>query len=98
LSLGTLDREQWIASIQAGDELADGVILEVFRALAWSEQGFVVAVRRFGTIAGGGGPFEVDALLTAIVVDGRFQRCELFGEADAECAVARFAELCAAHA
>ena len=98
LSLGTLDREQWIASIQAGDELADGVALEVFRALAWSEQGLVVAVRRFGTIAGGGGPFEVDALLTAIVVDGRFQRCELFGEADAECAVARFAELCAEHA
>jgi hypothetical protein len=31
----------------------------------------------------------------ALVVDGRFQRYELFGEADAERAVARFAELCA---
>ena len=95
LGLGTLDREQWIASMQAGDELGDGVIVEVFRVLAWSEQGHVVAVRRFGTIADGGGPFEVDAILTRLVVDGRIQRSEIFGEADAERAVARFAELCA---
>jgi len=95
LSLGTLDREQWIASMQAVDELGDGVIWEVFRVLAWSEQGFVVAVRRFGTIADGGGPFEVDAIMTALIVDGRIQRSEIFGEADAERAVARFEALCA---
>jgi ketosteroid isomerase-like protein len=96
LGLGTLDREQWIASMQAVDELGDGVIWEVFRVLAWSEQGFVVAVRRFGTIADGGGPFEVDAILTRLVVDGRIRRVEVFGESDAERAVARFAELCGA--
>jgi hypothetical protein len=95
LSLGTLDREQWIASMQAVDELGDGVIWEVFRVLAWSEQGFAVAVRRFGSIADGGGPFEVDAILMALVVDGRIERGEVFGEADAERAAARFAELCA---
>ena len=95
LSFGTLDREQWIASLQVVDEISDGVIWEVFRVLAWSEQGFVVAVRRFGTIADGGGPFEVDAILTALVVDGRIQRSEIFGEADAERAVARFEALCA---
>jgi hypothetical protein len=89
-----LDREEDRLDA-AGDELGDGVIVEVFRVLAWSEQGHVVAVRRFGTIADGGGPFEVHAILTRLVVDGRIRRVEVFGEADAERAVARFAELCA---
>jgi ketosteroid isomerase-like protein len=93
LSFGTLDREQWIAALQAGNELGDGVVWEVLRVLAWSEQGFVVATRRFGTIADGGGPFEVDAILTALVVDGRIERSEIFGEADADGAVARFEAL-----
>jgi hypothetical protein len=72
--------------------------MEVFRVLAWSEQGHVVAVRRSGAIADGGGPFEVEAILTGLVVDGRIRRVEVFGEPDAERAVARFAELCAEHA
>ena len=95
LSLGTLDREPWIASLQAVDELGDGVVWEVFRVLVCSEQGFVKGVRRLGTIADGGGPFENEVYVAALVADGRIQRYEVFGEADAERAVARFAELCA---
>jgi ketosteroid isomerase-like protein len=98
LSLGTLDREPWIASLQAVDELGDGVVWEVFRVLACNEQGFVKGVRRLGTIAGGGGPFENEVYAAALVADGRIQRYEVFGEADAERAVARFAELCAERA
>ena len=62
LSLGALDREQWIASLRANDDLSVGLTWDVFRVLAWSEQGFVVGIRRLGTIADGGGPFENEAL------------------------------------
>jgi ketosteroid isomerase-like protein len=96
INLGTLDREQWIASLQAVDELGDGVTWEAFRVLAWSDRGSVAAVRRLGAIAGGGGPFEGEAIVTALVLGGRMQRVEVFGEADAERAVERFAELCRA--
>lgn len=95
LSFGTLNRDQWIAALRANDELSVGLIWEVFRVLAWNEHGFVVGVGRLGTIADGGGPFENDFYATALVVGGRIQRYEIFGEADAERAVARFEELCA---
>jgi hypothetical protein len=59
---------------------------------AWLRHG----VRRLGTIAAGGGPFENEFFATALVVGGHIQRYEIFGDADAERAVARFEELCAA--
>jgi ketosteroid isomerase-like protein len=95
LSLGTLDREQWIASLQATYELSVDLTWDVFRALAWSERGCVIGIRRLGNIPDGGGPFENELYMTMLVVDGLMQRYEIFGEADAERAVARFAELCA---
>ena len=95
LSLGALDREQWIASLRANDDLSVGLTWDVVRVPAWSEQGFVVGIRRRGTIADGGGPFENELFTTALVVGGRIQRYEFFGEADAECAAARFEELSA---
>jgi ketosteroid isomerase-like protein len=95
LSLGTLDREQWIASLQATYELSVGLSWDVFRALASSERGWVIGIRRLGSIPDGGGRFENEFYTTTLVVDGRIQRFEVFGEADAERAVARFAELCA---
>jgi hypothetical protein len=95
LSLGALDREQWIDSLRASDDLSIGLTWDLFRVLAWSEPGVVVGIRRLGTIANGGGPFENELFTTALVVGGRIQRYEFFGEADAERAVARFEELCA---
>jgi hypothetical protein len=98
LSLGALDREQWIDSLRASDDLSIGLTWDLFRVLAWSEQGIVVGIRRLGTIADGGGPFENELFTTALVVAGRIQRYDVFGEADAERAVARFGELCAQQA
>jgi ketosteroid isomerase-like protein len=95
LSLGALDREQWIDSLRANDDLSVGLTWDVFRVLAWSEQGIVVGIRRLGTIADGGGPFENELFTTALVVAGRIQRYEFFVEAEAESAVTRFEELCA---
>ena len=66
----------------------------MFRVLAWSDQGFAIGVRRLGTVADAGDPFENEIFAVALVADGRLQRYEVFGEADAERAVARFAELC----
>ncbi|MFN0156368.1 MAG: hypothetical protein ACKVUT_18485, partial [Gaiella sp.] len=93
LSLGTLDRGQWIASLQATYELSVDLTWDVSRALAWSERGCVIGFRRLGDIPDGGGPFENELYATALVVDGRIQRYEIFGEAEAERAVARFEEL-----
>lgn len=95
LGFGALDRDEWIAALRASDDLSVSLGWDAVRILTWSEQGFVVGIRRLGTIAAGGGPFENDLHLTALVANGRFQRYELFGEADPERAVARFAELCA---
>ncbi len=95
LSFGTLDREQWIASIQANDELSVGLTWDVFRVLAWNERGFAVGIRRLGTIPDGGGPFENELFTVALTGEGRIARYEIFDDVDAERAAARFEELCA---
>ena len=57
LGLGRLDRDAWIASLQAQAVLGPGLAAEVRRILAWNRHGLVVELRTYG-IVDGGGPFE----------------------------------------
>jgi hypothetical protein len=95
LGFGTLDREQWIAALQANGDLSVGLSWDVFRVAAWNEQGCVVGIRRLGAIPDGGGPFENELFAVTMVAGRRIQRYELFEDADGDRAVARFEELCA---
>ena len=93
LGLGTLDRDQWVASFRAQADLAPDVTAEVFRVLSWNRHGLVAMARTCGTVPDGGGPFE-NAFINVVLTDGdRIQRFEVFAVADAEQALARFAEL-----
>lgn len=96
LGLGALDLDSWLASLQATVELSVGLAFEVSRVLAWNGRGVVVTLRRGGSIPGGLGPFEDFRIWVALNRGDRFARYEFFEEADAERAVARFDELCAA--
>ena len=96
LGLGDLDRDLYVASLQASVGLSVGLSHEAFRVFAWNESGLVVAIRRFGTTPDGGGPFEDTFVALFLTAQQRVARLELFGETDAERAVARFAELCPA--
>ncbi|MEO6027904.1 MAG: nuclear transport factor 2 family protein, partial [Candidatus Binatia bacterium] len=96
LGLGTLDLEQWVASLRAIDELSERLSYEILRVLAWNADGLVIAFRRRGTVPDGGGPFEDGFIVVTINAGDRIQRGEVFAEQDAERAVARFEELSAA--
>jgi len=89
---GALDRDQWLESVAALTALAPDWQAEVPRVLAWNERGAVQLIRIFGTREGG--PFE-NLFVRIMATDGeRVRRVELFDVADAERALARFAELC----
>jgi hypothetical protein len=91
--LGTIDRDQWVASLQALVELAPDVVAECIRIITWSQRGRVDVVRQFGTMRDGG-PFE-NVLIRVLVTDGaHIQRLEWFDVGDTDRALARFAELC----
>jgi hypothetical protein len=73
------------------------VHIEPFRTLAWNRHGCVATCRQIGTIAAGG-PFE-NVFVVVWLTDGdRIHRLEVFDIEDADRAVARFEELCAARA
>jgi ketosteroid isomerase-like protein len=95
LGLGVLDRDTWIASLKASVELSVGLTFEVLRVLAWNDRGMVVTLRRYGSIAGGGGPFENFPSSVVLSRGGRIACYEFFDEPEVERALARFAELCA---
>ncbi len=91
--LGSLDRDQWIASLQAFAELAPNYANEAVRILTWNGRGHVHVARQFGTRDGG--PFET-TFVTLILTDGeRIARIERFDIDAVDAALARFAELCA---
>jgi ketosteroid isomerase-like protein len=93
--LGTLDRDQWVASLRALAELAPDVAGECIRIVTWNHRGRVDVFRQFGTTRDGG-PFET-VIARVFVTDGaHIQRYELFDVADIDRALARFAELCRA--
>jgi ketosteroid isomerase-like protein len=91
--LGTLDRDQWVASLQALAELAPDVYGETIRIVTWNHRGRVDVTRQFGTTRDGG-PFETVFARVFLTADAHIQRYEIFAVADTETAVARFAELC----
>ncbi len=97
LGLGTFGRDAWVESLRALSDLADEMHVEAFCTLAWNGHGHVARTRQFGTVAGGG-PFE-NVFIVVWLTDGdRIFIVEVFDLDDAERAVARFNELCAAAA
>jgi class 3 adenylate cyclase len=98
LGLGVLDRDTWIASLQATVELSVGLAFEVSRVLAWNDRGVVVVLRRHGSMPEGGGRFENFPIGVALTRGDRIARYELFDEAEGERALARFEELCSSDA
>ncbi len=88
--LGTLDREQWVESLEAIDGLAEGVTYAAREVLAWNDRAIVVAVARTGTVTAGGGDIHDGFLSVMRVVDGRLERLDVFALDDAEGALACF--------
>jgi ketosteroid isomerase-like protein len=92
LGLGKLDRDQWVASLRALADLGRDLAAEMPRVLAWNRHGLVAVTRTFGTVPDGG-PFE-NVFVSTVLTDGDcIQRYEVFDVADADRALARFAEL-----
>ena len=91
LGLGELGAGAWIDSLRALAELAGDVRMEPFRILAWNGRGRVSVTRMHGTRDGGA--FENLLVTLALTRGDRIERFELFDPADAERALARFAEL-----
>jgi len=96
LGPGRLDRDQWIASLQAQAALAPGLAGEVRRVLAWNRHGLVAELRTCGMVEGGG-PFE-NVFLAVFMTSGDGVRSSTaFDLTDADRALARFAELSGDH-
>jgi hypothetical protein len=92
LGMGVLDREGWVASIRAQDDLTRDLAVEDFRTLAWNRCGRVTVRRVFGRNLEGG-PFE-NVFANMMLCEGdRLRRVEVFDLDDAERAVTRFREL-----
>lgn len=92
LGLGRLDRDQWIASMEAQAALGPGLAGEVRRVLAWNRHGLVVELRTYGMVDGGG-PFE-NLFLSVFMTNGDCIRSSNpFDLTDADRALARFAKL-----
>jgi ketosteroid isomerase-like protein len=74
-------------------DLAPDIQFDAVHMLACDRHGFVGAGRNVGTLADGGGAFEVLTISVFIVERGRITRYEVFEPEDADAALARFAEL-----
>jgi hypothetical protein len=96
--LGRLDRDQWIASMEAEAALGPGLAGEVRRVLAWNRHGLVVEVRTYGGMWGsdgasdGGSPFENLFLIVFMTSGDGIRSTTPFDPTDAERALAWFAE------
>ena len=73
--------------------LAPDIQFDAVHMLACDRHGFVGAGRNFGTLADGGGAFEVLTINVFSVERGRITRYEVFEPEDVDAALARFAEL-----
>lgn len=101
LGLGRLDRDRWIASLQAQAAPGPRLAGEVRRVLAWNHHGLVVELRTYGALWGAdgasesSGPFE-NALICVFMTTGdRIRSSHSFDRTDTDRALARFAELSA---
>jgi hypothetical protein len=78
-------------------DLAPDVGVETLWIIAWNRHGRVESSRVFGTLRDGG-PFENLLLRVLVTDDDCIQHFDSFDVGDADRAVARFEELCAARA
>ncbi len=91
LGLGRLDRDQWIASLQAQAALGPGLAGEVRRVLAWNRHGLVVEIRAYGVVDGGG-PFENVFICVFMTCESGVRSSTPFDLMDADRALTWFAE------
>jgi ketosteroid isomerase-like protein len=89
--LGEFDVDGWIDSLRALTDLAGDLTSEALRILAWNARGRASLVRLFGTRDGGA--FESLLVSVTLAEDGRIECHEFFDAAEADRALARFAEL-----
>ena len=90
MNLGTLDREQYVESLQAIDGLSEGLTYASYDVRAWNESCVVIAIARHGTVPDGGGDF-LDGFLNVIrVAHGHLLQVDVFAEHDTEGALACF--------
>ncbi|HXJ34498.1 MAG TPA: nuclear transport factor 2 family protein [Candidatus Eisenbacteria bacterium] len=73
--------------------LAPDIQFDAVHILAYDRHGVVGAGRMFGTLADGGGVFEICTITLFTVERGRITRDEVFEPEDVDAALARFAEL-----
>jgi len=95
LSFGTIDREQWIASLIVQVEMAPDATLEPSHVIAWNRHGLVLLTRIYGNLRDSG-PFENVSVVLCMADQQRVVRLEPFLTGDIDKALARFDELCAA--
>jgi hypothetical protein len=93
LGFGSMSLDEWIESWRVLVELAPDVSADMLRILTWSERGRVAVMLQHGTREGG--PFESVFIPVFLTRGDHIERYELFDLADADRALARFAELSA---
>jgi hypothetical protein len=91
--MGTLDRDQYIASLRVMYDVAGDPSVESFRILAWNDFGRVDLIDIHGTLREGG---EYERAFAGVwMTEGdHVVRFEYFDVAETDRALARFAELC----
>ncbi|MFN2428042.1 MAG: hypothetical protein ABR587_16530, partial [Candidatus Binatia bacterium] len=95
LSFGTIDGEQWIASLIVQVEMAPDAMLEPSHVIAWNRHGLVLLTRIHGNLRDSG-PFENVSVVICMADHERVVRLEPFLTCETDKALARFHELCAA--
>ena len=95
LSFGEIPCDKWIESLRVLSNLGPDVGGEPLQILTWNDCGRVGVIRQFGTTREGGA-FESVFVPVFVVHDDRIVAFEIFDVGDADEAVARFPELCAA--
>jgi hypothetical protein len=93
VSLGVLTLDEYMESMRVVAEMARDGSVEILRIFASNRLGAVFLSRGFGTVPGGGGPFENHFIGVYVFHGDRICRYELFAADAADAALARFAEL-----
>jgi hypothetical protein len=92
--MGTLDRDQYIASLRVLYELAGDPSVQTFRILAWNDFGRVDTIEIHGMLREGGA-YERAFIGVWMTEGNHVVRFEYFDVSETGAALARFDELCA---
>jgi hypothetical protein len=93
--LGELDRDQYIESLRAYDDLVSGLAIESIRVYRWNGRGRVDLARLHESSDGGASRIPVVRVL--LTGRDRIERFEIFDAPDVDRALARFDELTAGY-